>query len=115
MSPSFHHNLVESGRWATFSIFEQMGNIGSEVDRALHWNEKGDQTSARRAVDRALELLDLTVADRRYRAIPGRLKELTRAREVLCDFFYGENEYGSSAQFLKNYFLAFALASRKDR
>ena len=34
-----------------------------------------------------LELLDLTIADDRWR---GRRKELTRARELLCDAMQGE-------------------------
>lgn len=111
----FHKNLAETGRWHGFSIFEQMGQVGSEVDRALHWKNKGDEVGAKRALERALELLDFTIADPRWRAVKGRLKELTRAREVLCDFFYGENEYGSSGQFLKDYFLYFAIAARKDK
>ncbi len=38
------------------------------------------------AFDRAVELLDLTIADERWK---GRRKELTRARELLCDAMFG--------------------------
>ena len=64
------------------------------------------------ALDRALELFDLTLADARWR---GRLKEIARAREVVCDFLVGDNEYGSTAESLDAYFLPFAMAARRDR
>lgn len=42
-----------------------------------------------------LELLDLTIEDPRWRGT-GRLKELLRLREVLCDLFYGDNVYNTT-------------------
>lgn len=45
----------------------------------------------------------------------GRLKEIARAREVVCDFLVGDNEYGSTAESLDAYFLPFAMAARGDR
>ena len=44
--------------------------------------EMGHADYARRAFERALELLDLTIADVKHRS---RLRELTRLREVLAD------------------------------
>ena len=64
------------------------------------------------AVDRALELMDLTIEDPRWRK---RLKEILRAREVICDRFYGTNEYRTTDELLQKYFLQFALAARKDK
>ena len=57
----------------------------------------------------ALELLDLTITDDRWR---GRQKELTRARELLCDAMQGGTEYGSDLAGLDHYFLHFAMAAR---
>ena len=45
----------------------------------------------------------------------GRLKEIARAREVVCEFLVGDNEYGSTAESLDRYFLPFAMAARRDR
>lgn len=59
---------------------------------------------------RALELLDLTIRDPRWRH---RLKELTRAREFLCDAWLGGKEYHSDLEGLNRYFLDFALAARR--
>ncbi len=104
----YHKELQGTGRWAELSFFEQMGNIGSEVSRACRWKEKQKPEMMLRAFERGLELLDLTIA----LSHGSRLRELLRAREVMCDFFVGENEYQSSAEQMKRYYDAFALASR---
>jgi hypothetical protein len=64
-------------------------------------------------VYRALELLDLTLADPRQRRSPARLREIARAREVVVDFFAGSNEYGSTGASLQKYFDAYATAARR--
>ena len=61
----FHKKLAE-GRWFQFSLCEQLGNIGSEVNRALRWKDK-DQDNFESAIDRALELFDLTLKDSRWK------------------------------------------------
>ncbi len=104
----YHKELQSSGRWAELSFFEQMGNIGSEVSRACRWKEKQKPEMMLKAFERGLELLDLTIAQ----AHGPRLRELLRAREVMCDFFVGENEYQSSTEQMKRYYDVFALASR---
>lgn len=106
-----HHSTLAGGRWRSLTFAEQMGNVGSEVGRALRWQGK-DQALFEGAVERALELLDLTIQDPRWR---GRLRELTRAREFLCDAFLGGKEYGSSFEDLDRYFFQFALAARSRR
>lgn len=106
------HQQLAAGRWHQLSLMEQLANIGSEVERAISWQAKGDDEYFRLAFERALELFDLTLADPRH---SHRLKELTRAREVVCDYFVGGGRYGSSTESLKNYFYQFAYASRKNR
>ncbi len=105
-----HKNLAAGG-WQKLSLMEQMGNIGSEVSRALRWRDK-DQKSYENAVDRALELLDLTISDPRWQ---NRLKEIVRTRELLCDATLGGKEYGSSLKDLNRYFFHFAFAARINR
>lgn len=63
----------------------------------------------RTAFLRALELLDLSIMDDRWR---GRRKELLRARELLCDAMLGGAVYGSDFVFLDRYFFHFAVAAR---
>ena len=110
MTASVHRGLA-SGRWQQFSLLEQMANIGSEVGRMRRWSGR-DTRLMSSAFDRALELLDLTLADPRWR---GRLREIARARELLCDAATGGGEYGTTLEDLDRYFLAFAVAARLRR
>jgi hypothetical protein len=65
------------------------------------------------AFERALELLDLTLGDPRWR---NRLCEIARARELLCAAALGGGrEYRTSLEDLDRYFLAFAVAARNAR
>ena len=103
------HPSLAGGRWFTLSLLDQLGNVGSEVGRASR-RAATDPAASRRALERALELLDLTIADPRWR---DRLKELTRAREVLCDAAEGGRSYGSTLADMERYFFPFALAARR--
>ena len=105
------HEQLAAGRWQSFSLMEQLGNVGSDVARAARWYEK-DQQRCQQAFERALELLDLTIADERWK---GRRKELTRARELLCDAMFGGHTYGSDLASLDRYFFHFAVAARGSR
>jgi hypothetical protein len=109
---TFQHKELAEGRWFQFSLAEQLANVGSEVSRALTWQQRGNAEHCRMAVERALELLDLTLMDTRHR---GRLREIARVREVLADYFYADNCYGSSPANLRSYFDAFAFAARANR
>ncbi|MBI2674317.1 MAG: hypothetical protein HYX22_01065 [Candidatus Yanofskybacteria bacterium] len=109
MSGAILHKDLAEGRWYQMSLMEQLGNIGSEVGRARIYKEKGDDERFQKAVDRALELFDLTLNDLRWR---GRLKEIGRARDVFCDAILGGKEYNSNLTDLERYFMHFALAAR---
>lgn len=108
MSSAIHTGLA-GGRWQEFSLVEQLGNIGSEISRALKARALGIKEREVSAVERGLELFDLTLADPKHR---GRTREICRAREVVCDFFFGDNEYGTDAESLDKYFLSYAIAAR---
>lgn len=105
------HTGLAAGRWFSFSLAEQLGNVGSEVSRAVRWKNK-DASLFDKAIIRALELLDLTIGDARWR---GRLKELTRLREFICDAWFDGVEYGTQLQDLDRYLLQFAIAARSKR
>lgn len=104
---NYQHKNLAQGRWFELSFFEQMANIGSEVERAIKWRDKNAEYS-RFASDRALELLDLTISDIKNRS---RLKELFRLREVLADYFYFDNIYKSTDQSWQRYFYSFNYAA----
>ncbi|MBF0484572.1 MAG: hypothetical protein HQL25_07700 [Candidatus Omnitrophica bacterium] len=103
------HQELADGRWAKLSLVEQMANIGSEVERALNWKAKGNLDYSKKAFERALELTDLTLDT--IKGFP-KLKEVARMRETLVDYFFGSNEYHSTAESWRKYFFAFNYAAR---
>ena len=108
------HTGLTPERWYKFSILEQMANIGADVDRAIRWRNKSDSENSQSAIYRALELLDLTISDPKNKS--GRLKELARLRELLKDYFLGDNQYKAlDDAFLYNYFIDFSYAAALER
>lgn len=103
----FHTELKD--RWNSFSIFEQMANIGAEVGRMNSWKKKENKQMSTNAFYRALELIDFTVADSKNRTS---LREILRMRELLVDYHLGENMYHSSDTAWEKYFLPFNIAAR---
>lgn len=102
------HKDIATGKWGALSLAEQLGNVGSEIHRAVQWQNK-DEALYKQAIARAFELLDLTIQDVRWKT---RLKELTRVREALGDAVTGGKLYQSSLQKLDEYFTQFAIAAR---
>lgn len=105
-----HQNLTQE-RWQKFSLAEQLGNVGSETSRALKWQGK-DDALYQSALQRAFELIDMTIADGRFR---GRLKEIVRLREILADAMFGGHAYRSRLEDIDQYLFQFAFAARKLR
>ena len=107
------HSSLAGGRWFTMSIAEQMANVGSEYERALRWKERGNTAYFENALDRMLELFDLTIDDPRWRN--HRLKELCRVREIVRDQLCSEKPEPWSRPDLRNYFLGFGILARNER
>lgn len=109
MNPPFHTELAV-GRWQSFPLALQLAHVGSEVSRACNAKKTGNDARMHSALLRMLELFDMTIADPKNRY---RLRELCRAREVLCDFLVGDNAYHSTDASLGRYFLQFAIAAKR--
>lgn len=105
----YQHKQLAAGRWLKLTFMEQMANIGSEVERTISWKNKGNNDYSQKAFERALELLDLTIGDIKNKS---HLKELTRLREALVDYFLFDNQFSSSDQLWRNYFYSFNFAAR---
>ncbi|MGH7603191.1 MAG: hypothetical protein ACRENK_04240 [Gemmatimonadaceae bacterium] len=108
--PRGHVDLV-SGRWKSLTFIEQMANVGSEVERAIKAHEAGRSDRRDLAVNRSLELFDLTAADDRWRG--PRRREVLRAREQFCALFWSDDEPLGASASLSRYFLHFAVAARR--
>lgn len=104
---TIHKNLA-AGEWGKLSLAEQLGNIGSDIHRAIRW-QKENKEEYNSAIFRSFELLDLTIRDSRWKT---RLKELVRVREVFGDAITGGMLYKSSLKNLDEYFTHFAVAAR---
>lgn len=80
MTYRVYHGGLTRERWAAFPMRRRVLHVGAELHRLQRGLARGDGRESRRSVERAIELLDLTVETAR----PGRQRrELCRAREVL--------------------------------
>ena len=103
------HNF-STERWADMDVFNQMGNIGSEVGRALTAKRQGKTQRCQTAFYRGLDLIDETArlwADQKQ---PG-LKELLYARELFAESVITDKVDPT----LEAYFMQFAIAARLNR
>lgn len=111
MSAPIHSGIAP--RWGSFTLAQQMGNIGSEVGRAIRAHASGNTTRFDGALSRALELFDLAAGDARW-AGPRR-REILRAREEFCRLFFDEDVDPGSAAGLERYFLHFAAVANRQQ
>jgi hypothetical protein len=79
-----HHKTLTSEKWAQYPLYKQMLMIGSEFSRMLHLKHNEDQKNC---IERAYELIDLTVLDAKLGA---RKRELLLLREGLEDEYKGQ-------------------------
>jgi len=103
---------LAGGGWEALTLMEQLANVGSEVERAIRALESEWPQQWEYAFARALELFDLTAADRRWSA-PGR-RETLRAREQFVAVFFGDDDRRGAATYLRKYFMQFAFAARRN-
>lgn len=105
--PNFIHKELAAGGWSKLSLIGQLAHIGSEVGRSSKWQGK-DSATFDGAVARALDLFDLTLADKRWH---GRYGEIARARELFCAAALNDDMYRTTLADLEAYFLPFAIAA----
>ena len=100
-------------RWAQLSFNEQMGNIGSEVGRAIIAHRGGDELREERAVDRAIDLFSATVEVLAGTEYSYRLKEVLRARDEFLRLFF-DGTFEDDAANIERYFMDFAYMARAE-
>jgi len=105
------HYQVSRARWAKMSILEMMGNIGSEVSRAVNARRNGMKDREDGAIDRALDLFDATVECLLGTRYSYRLKEVLRAKEEFLRLFY-DGTFDADADNIVRYFDWYAIAAR---
>jgi hypothetical protein len=105
---------VDRNRWSKMTIFEQMGNISSEVGRSFGAKRKGELKEKDQATFRAIDLFDATVDDLvEKKSVKSR--EVLRAKEEFLKCIYDDNPDNKNVSKLEKYFLDFAVVARKHR
>ena len=85
---AIHGNLTQE-KWNGLPRSRQILNIASELQRALK-RLSISPDEFRLSLERAFELIDLTIEDR-WKWSSGRLKELLRFREVMAEYYLSKN------------------------
>lgn len=103
-------HVIDEVAWSQMTLFEQMGNIGSEVGRAIAAKKRGKQMWMQGAFYRGIDLCNVTITQwaKRY---PGRVKELLYAREQFAQYIIA----GKEDPTLETYFFQYALVARKNQ
>lgn len=109
----YTHKRLASGAWSSLSLAEQLGNIGSEVERAIAWHKKQDSARFEQAFARLLELIDLTLSDERWKG-PKR-REVARLREEICSLFEESTPDLRILEAVKRDFLYYGILARARR
>ena len=105
---------IDRERWARMTIHEQMGNIGSEVERAFAAKRRRSPELLEGAVYRARDLFDATV-EILVRSRSHRTREVLRARDQFLTAVYNDDTPQEEMDSLARYFMFYALAARRDR
>ncbi len=101
--------MIDERRWRGLTFYHQMGNIASELSRAIKFRDQNDLEHMNSSLGRLLELIYLTIDDEKNRP---RLRELCRFKEVLSDWYCRTHVYDVDPEALKSYSLNFARMAR---
>jgi len=103
--------MVDKIKWNNFSLAEKMANIGSEILRMAASKERNDEPNIQKSAERALELIDLSITgEQRGRS----LEEFLRLRDIVADYYIGQQIFQTSKRELSSYFLPFAFVDRNN-
>ena len=105
---------VDLQRWSKMNIFDQMGNISSEVGRSFNAKRRKDDDGCLQAVWRAIDLFDATISTLIINKSP-KSKEVLRAKETYLTAIFDKNDSPADDLILERYFMQYAVASRLNR
>ena len=112
VNATIHHGLTLE-KWASHGLDGMLGNIGSEIYRALSAKKKGQQDRFLAALSRALELIDLTSLALLKSDRPHRAQEIGILREIIADAYVGGKEYPDGLEYADAYCMDFATRAQK--
>ncbi|MBI3292818.1 MAG: hypothetical protein HYZ73_08445 [Elusimicrobia bacterium] len=85
MNAQLHPGLSVE-KWRSRPYADQILHIASELNRTQHWMKRNEQGYVQGSLERALELIDLTVSSNQGTRP---LRELLRLREALGGYYVG--------------------------
>jgi len=88
MYPLKYHSNLSIEKWSRYSKGQQLIMIANELNRARVWLEKNQPEESEFCYERAFELTDLILEDKKW---SNSLKELFRFREVLGELYIVKN------------------------
>lgn len=88
MYPLKLHTSLSPEKWAEYPKGKQLIMIANELNRARVWLEKNQPKDSESCYERAFELTDLTLEDKKW---SNSLKELLRFREILGELYTEKN------------------------
>lgn len=97
---------MNSSKWSQLDLIGQLAHVASEITRARYWETRHDFISCTKSLEHVLELVNLILADSRWRK---KRKELAQLHEVVCDQFTDQKSYDVSLLDLEKYCMVFAL------
>lgn len=99
-------HVFDRTAWAEMDVFNQMGNIGSEVGRALSARRKGKDRWMMSAFYRGMDLMNATIDSWVEQGKP--IRELLIVREQFAKSILTDEV----DETLEKYFMEFAVAAR---
>jgi len=106
-------NKFPREQWAQLTFIEQMGNISSEVGRAIIAHRNGNEVRKARAIDRAIDLFSATVEVNVGISHTYRLREVLRTRDEFLSLFF-DDTFARDAESIERYFMDFAFIARAE-
>ena len=104
-----HPELAE--RWGEMPFELQMGNIGSEISRAVKFKERGNDDRMFNAAKRAIELFEFSLDSNVQ--FYGRMVELCRGKEEFLDYIFGGNTFHTDPAKMIRYYDQFVGLARR--
>lgn len=107
-------HTVDRERWANMTIFDQMGNISSEVGRSFNARRQGQAENENLAMVRALDLFDATI-DNLIANKSIRSKEVLRSKDQYLSALLSPKFDENAGASIEKYFMQYAIASRLNK
>jgi hypothetical protein len=103
---------VSEERWAALTLDDQIGNLGTDVARAVRAKVSGAEKRLAMWLAIVRTEFEMTVEDPRWEL---ERAEIERQRSRVEDFLTGPNHHGLTPESLDAYFYPFAVRSNEAR